>query len=151
MKKKSTVPLAHMVTKKPPWVFSVFWNGPLVKLNEFEQPNLRAYLFFHVFEKGARGGKLRAYCIFHAFGKGIRGEMFRAYCIFHACWTICFSWLYQKHDYGWDVLENLQRVEAPWLWLLSLRERSDTTPRAYPAHIKNAKNARSAGQSQPEA
>ena len=99
-----------MVTKKSPCVFGVFWNGPLVKLNEFEKQKLRAYWFFHVFWKGAKGGKLRAYCIFHAFGKGIRGEMFRAYCIFHAYWTICFSWLYQKYDYGWDVLENLQRL-----------------------------------------
>ena len=101
-----------MVTKTPPRVFNVFWNGPLVKLNEFEQPNLRAYCFFHVFWKGVKGEKLRAYCIFHAFafGKATRGEMLRAYRIFHACWTICFSWLYQKYDYGWDVLENLQRL-----------------------------------------
>ena len=99
-----------MVTKKTPRVFNVFWNGPLVKLNEFEQPNLRAYCFFHVFKKGVKGEKLRAYCIFHALGKGSRGEMFRAYCIFHACRTICVSWLYQKYDYGWDVLENLQRL-----------------------------------------
>ena len=50
-----------MVTKKPPCVFKAFRNGPLVKLNEFEQPNLRAYWFFHVFFKGSRGEKLRAY------------------------------------------------------------------------------------------
>ena len=73
-----------MVTT-PPCVFNIFRNGPLVKLDEFEQPNLRAYWFFHVLFKGSRGEKLRAYCIFHAFGKGTRGEMFRAYRILHAC------------------------------------------------------------------
>ena len=37
--------------EKNPCVFNVFRNGPLVKLNEFEQPNLRVFLFSMLLEK----------------------------------------------------------------------------------------------------